>query len=148
MLAQPTAVRRVWRAIGFGLVVLVIWLSLTPQPIEIPVEQGDKLGHITAYATLMFWFAQLDARHRMRVAYAIGFVMLGVALEFAQRLTDYRTFEVVDMVAFTDMHLVLIVLSASSAFDPCQIRIQYIESIGRVCVPRNASIAGRSPTGP
>jgi VanZ family protein len=93
------AVRRVWRAVGFGLVMLVIWLSLTPHPIEIPVENGDKLGHVAAYATLMFWFAQLDARHRMRLAYAIGFVMLGVALEFAQRLTDYRTFEVADMCA-------------------------------------------------
>ena len=99
MPVQPTAVRRVWRAIGFGLVVFVIWLSLTPQPIEIPVEQGDKLGHIAAYGTLMVWFAQLDTRHRVRMAYAIGFVMLGVALEFAQRLTDYRTFEVADMVA-------------------------------------------------
>jgi VanZ family protein len=97
MPVHPTAIRRVWRAIGFGLVMLVIWLSLTPHPIEIPVEQGDKLGHIAAYATLMFWFAQLDTRHRMRVAYAIGFVTLGVALEVAQRLTDYRTFEVADM---------------------------------------------------
>ena len=94
---QAVAVRRVWRAVGFGLVALVIWLSLTPQPIEIPVENGDKIGHLAAYATLMFWFAQLDARHRMRLAYAIGFVLLGVGLEFAQRLTDYRTFEVADM---------------------------------------------------
>ena len=94
---QAATVRRVWRAVGFGLVALVIWLSLTPQPIEIPVENGDKLGHVAAYATLMFWFAQLDTRHRRRLAYAIGFVMLGVALEFAQRLTDYRTFEVADM---------------------------------------------------
>ena len=94
---QAVAVRRVWRAVGFGLVALVIWLSLTPHPIAIPVENGDKLGHVAAYATLMFWFAQLNTRHRMRLAYAIGFVLLGVALEFAQRLTDYRTFEVADM---------------------------------------------------
>ena len=94
---QSTAIRGVWRAIGVALVMLVIWLSLTPHPIEIPVENGDKLGHVAAYATLMVWFAQLDTRYRMRVAYAIGFVLLGVALEFAQRLTDYRTFEVADM---------------------------------------------------
>jgi hypothetical protein len=66
MPVQSTGVRRVWRAIGFGLVVFVIWLSLTPQPIEIPVEQGDKLGHIAAYGTLMVWFAQLDTRHHAR----------------------------------------------------------------------------------
>jgi VanZ family protein len=97
MPAQPTAIRRVWRAIGVGLILFVIWLSLTPHPIEIPVEHGDKLGHLVAYATLMFWFAQLHTRHRTRLAYAIGFVTLGVALEFAQRLTDYRTFELADM---------------------------------------------------
>ncbi len=97
MPVQTTPVRRIWRAIGVGLVLFVIWLSLTPYPIEIPIEHGDKLGHIAAYGTLMVWFAQLDTRHRVRVAYAIGFVMLGVALEFAQRLTDYRTFEVADM---------------------------------------------------
>ncbi len=97
MPVQTTPVRRIWRAIGVGPVLFVIWLSLTPYPIEIPIEHGDKLGHIAAYGTLMVWFAQLDTRHRVRVAYAIGFVMLGVALEFAQRLTDYRTFEVADM---------------------------------------------------
>jgi VanZ family protein len=95
--AQPTALRRAWRVIGVGLVLFVIWVSLTPNPIDIPVEHGDKLGHIAAYATLMFWFAQLHKRHRTRLAYAIGFITLGVALEFAQRLTDYRTFEVADM---------------------------------------------------
>ena len=47
----------------------------------------------------MFCFAQLDARHRNRLAYAAGFVALGVGLEFVQGLTDYRTFEVADMVA-------------------------------------------------
>jgi VanZ family protein len=101
MCDHSTPVRRTWRAIGFGLVILVVWLSLTPHSIDIPVEQGDKLGHFAAYATLMFWFAQLDTRHRMRLAYAIGFIALGVALEFAQRLTDYRTFEVADMGAET-----------------------------------------------
>ncbi|TMH62130.1 MAG: VanZ family protein [Betaproteobacteria bacterium] len=97
MPVRPTALRRVWCAIGIGLVMLVIWLSLTRQPIEIPVEHGDKLGHFVAYGTLMFWFAQLDARHRIRLYYAIGFCALGVALEFAQRLTGYRSFEVADM---------------------------------------------------
>jgi len=99
MPASSIPLRRAWRAIGCGLVVLVVWLSLTPRPIEIPVEQGDKLAHFAAYAALMFWFAQIEARHRRRLLYAIGFVALGVVLEWAQGLTDYRTFEVADMVA-------------------------------------------------
>ena len=93
------SLRRVWRVIGAGLILSVIWLSLTPRPIEVPVAQGDKLGHVLAYATLMFWFAQLDARYRARVAYALAFATLGVALEFAQRLTGYRAFDINDMVA-------------------------------------------------
>ena len=99
MPVRPIALRRVWRAIGVGLIMLVIWLSLTPSPIEIPVEQGDKFGHLAAYGTLMFWFAQLDAGRRTRLGYAMGFIALGIALEFAQGLTNYRVFEVADMVA-------------------------------------------------
>ena len=96
---QHRTLRRAWRVVGVGLILFVIWASLTPHPISIPVEQGDKVGHFAAYGTLMFWFAQLDARQRTRMAYAIAFVALGIALEFAQRLTDYRMFEVADMVA-------------------------------------------------
>ena len=98
---QPQTLRRAWRIVGFALIVLVIWLSLTPSPIEIPVEQGDKLGHLTAYGTLMFWFAQLDVGRRTRLLYALGFVALGVGLEFVQGMTDYRMFEAADMVADT-----------------------------------------------
>ena len=94
-------VRRVWRAIGIALVLLVIWLSLTPHPIAIPVDEGDKLGHFAAYAVLMCWFAQLDVAPRPRLAYAAFFVALGVVLEFVQGLTDYRSFEVADMAADT-----------------------------------------------
>lgn len=46
-----------WRALGWTLVVFVIYASLTPAAPSIPVEAGDKLGHILAYATLMVCFA-------------------------------------------------------------------------------------------
>lgn len=91
--------RFVWSVVGVGLILLVIWLSLTPQPIEIPVEQGDKFGHLSSYGILMFWFAQLDARQRSRLCYAVAFTALGITLEYAQGLTEYRRFEVVDIVA-------------------------------------------------
>ena len=99
MRLQPITLRRVWFAIGVGLILLVIWLSLTPHPIETPLEHGDKFGHLAAYGTLMVWFAQLDARQRTRIGYAVGFIALGIALEFAQGLTHYRVFAVEDMVA-------------------------------------------------
>ena len=99
MLLQPKTLRRVWRAIGVLLILLVIWLSLTPSPIEIPVTQGDKLGHLTAYGTLMFWFSQLHRASHTRLIYVMGFVALGVGLELMQGETDYRVFEIADMVA-------------------------------------------------
>jgi len=49
----------------------------------------------------MFWFCQLYPKARTRVYYAAGFIALGVGMEFLQGMTDYRTFEVLDMVANT-----------------------------------------------
>jgi VanZ family protein len=88
-----------WRACGWGLVVLVIYLSLTPAPPDLPGEEGDKVGHTLAYGVLMVWFAWLYPGPRARAAHALGFVVLGVALEFAQRSTGYRTFDTLDMLA-------------------------------------------------
>lgn len=76
-----------------------IYLSLTPYPLEIPVPQGDKYGHVAAYATLMLWHCQIRSDTRFRVGWAITFIALGIVLEFMQRLTGYRTFEIDDMMA-------------------------------------------------
>lgn len=78
---------------------LILYLSLTPTPPQIGIENGDKLGHLAAYGLVMLWFAQPYTALRQRIWLAIGMVALGVALEYAQRATGYRTFEVADMVA-------------------------------------------------
>ena len=90
--------RRIWFLIGWGMVVSVVVLSLIP--LEVDLGEGrDKLAHFAAYGGLSFWFGMLiDGRGReLRVA--VAFALLGVALEFLQRLTDYRTFEIADMIA-------------------------------------------------
>lgn len=46
----------------------------------------------------MFWFAQLYVRAPVRAAYAVGFVAMGIALEFIQPRFG-RDFEVADMAA-------------------------------------------------
>jgi len=89
----------VWLAIGWILAGTIIWLSLTPAPPHIDVEQGDKLGHFLAYGTLMYWFCLLYKRRATRIAYAILWIAMGVGLEFVQRALGYRTFEVYDMIA-------------------------------------------------
>jgi len=93
------AVRRVFLIIGWGLVGVIWWLSLTPQPPQVDFEQSDKVGHFLAYGSLMFWFAQLYIARRTRLAYAAGFAAMGVTLEFIQGWTGYRDFEVYDMLA-------------------------------------------------
>ena len=87
-------------ALGWLLVAAIVWLSLTPSPpeIELHIDQVDKLEHLTAYGSLMFWFAQLYVRNPVRLAYAAGFIALGVALEFVQAHVG-RDFELADMAA-------------------------------------------------
>jgi VanZ family protein len=80
-------------------VAAIVWLSVTPAPPQLDVEQGDKLQHLTAYAALMLWFALLYSGRNARLAYAAGFIAMGVGLEFVQRALGYRSFEVQDMVA-------------------------------------------------
>jgi VanZ family protein len=86
-------------AAGWATAAAIIWLSLTPSPPKIDIDEGDKLGHFAAYGSLMFWFCLLYARHGTRLAYAALWIAMGIALEFAQGETGYRNYEVFDMVA-------------------------------------------------
>jgi hypothetical protein len=87
--------RSLWLAIGCGFVVLVIYLSLTPDPPDVPARGGLKTGHLIAYAWLMLWFAQTIRRGRIWLA--LSLCGLGIALEYVQGMTDYRGFEYSDM---------------------------------------------------
>ena len=86
-------------AIGWAIVAAIIVLSVMPSPPTIDVEQGDKIGHFIGYGALMFWFSQLYSARRTRLAYAVTFIAMGIALEFVQGALRYRTFEVLDMAA-------------------------------------------------
>jgi VanZ family protein len=88
-------------AAGWGIAALIVWLSLTPSPPQIDIEQGDKLGHFAAYGTLMFWFCLLYPRRRTRIAYALLWIAMGIGLEFIQGQLGYRTYDVYDMYANT-----------------------------------------------
>src|SRR5262245_59158629 len=92
--------RRAGLALGWAMVAAVVYLSLTPAPPRIDVESGDKLGHLAAYGSLAYWFSQFYLG-RTRLFYLLGFVAMGIALEFAQGATGYRSFELADMAANT-----------------------------------------------
>ena len=80
-----------------GFVALVIYLSLTPDPVDLGAPEGLKIDHVLAYTWLMLWFAQIYRSTATRLGLAIMFIALGIALEYCQGLTDYRGFEFSDM---------------------------------------------------
>lgn len=95
--------RTLWLAIGYSLVVLVVFLSLTSNPVDtglhFPYE--DKLFHALAYFTLMAWFAQIYHDAFKRNLIAVFFVLLGITLEYLQSFDPNRFSEIGDMVANT-----------------------------------------------
>jgi VanZ family protein len=93
--------RKACLAAGWAWAAAIVWLSLTPAPPDLDIEHGDKLGHFAAYGLLMFWFCQLYLQRKARIAYAMGFVAMGIGLEFMQGQFGDRTYDVVDMSANT-----------------------------------------------
>jgi VanZ family protein len=91
--------RRFWIVAGWVLVLVVIYLSVAPAPIDPVADESDKISHVLAYSALMAWFANLYNERSPRGMFAAGFVVMGIALEFVQGWTGDRSFEVADMVA-------------------------------------------------
>lgn len=89
-----------WLAVGWLGVAAVVYLSLTPTPPRLALGPlTDKWEHLTTYALLMAWFCQVRKSFPRRTLVGVGLITLGVALEFAQRASGVRTFEVADMFA-------------------------------------------------
>jgi len=78
---------------------LLLWFSLTPQPLLLPMAQGDKLEHLLSYAVLAWYADALFARWRPRVAAMLGLIALGIVLEGLQGLTSYRYADPYDALA-------------------------------------------------
>ena len=94
----PAQRRRIWLLLGWGMVVSVFVLSLIPLDVDLG-EGRDKLAHFVAYGSMVFWFAMLFEGRARQAAIAIAFAAMGVAIEFLQGMTGYRTFDVADMIA-------------------------------------------------
>ena len=108
---------KLWRLTGWVWVGLVVFFTVGSNlPIDIivvneaskfefyseeefrPLVKGTSLGHIGAYALLMWWFAQLKHRNQyLRVA--VMFLIMGMGLELLQGLIPYRSLSVSDMIA-------------------------------------------------
>ena len=97
---RPLRYYRFWLALGWLAVGVVVYLSLTPHPIDISISSGDKMGHFLAYSLLMGWFVQLYQSRSLLIVHAILLIATGVVLEFLQSYTG-RYFEYADMMANT-----------------------------------------------
>ena len=91
--------RTMWAIAGWAIVAAIIWLSVTPDPPTVHVQNSDKYEHVLAYGVLMFWFCELHTGWKQRAAYCVAWIALGIAMEFVQRAIGYRTFDVLDMAA-------------------------------------------------
>jgi len=95
-----THLRSAWLTLGWIWVGVVLYLSLMPHPpAPLSFSEADKLEHALAYAMLMLWFCQAYIEIGARIRLFFLLVAMGVAIEFLQRMTGYRTFEYADMLA-------------------------------------------------
>ena len=90
-------IKRGWRAAGWLGVILTLALSLMPPALDVSGGHSDKIVHLTGYALLTFWWAQLVTRQRWKLAVAI--VLFGLAIEGLQGLTPDRLPDLLDALA-------------------------------------------------
>ena len=93
--------RFLWLTIGYGLVALVVFLSLTSSPVdmEMGLPYEDKVFHAFAYFILMAWFGQIYHDKFQRNMIAVIFVFVGMTLEYLQGFDANRYSEFADMIA-------------------------------------------------
>ena len=91
-------IERTWKTFGWLGVAAALVLSLTP-PVLNETGHTDKIVHLSGYAVLTFWWAQLVVVRRWRLALAV--VLFGGAIELLQGLTPDRDPDVLDALANT-----------------------------------------------
>ncbi len=92
--------RLTWLTLGGAWATIIIYLSLIPHPPQpVNFQYSDYLEHALAYGLLMLWFCQIYQKQAHRIRLALCLIALGVSMEFLQRMTGYRYFEYMDMLA-------------------------------------------------
>ncbi|MEQ1515291.1 MAG: VanZ family protein [Usitatibacteraceae bacterium] len=86
--------------LGSIAVLIAIWvLSFLPGSNMPSVSGTDKWHHGLAYFACMFFWGQWYTLPVQRLKLAITFIVMGALIECLQGLTDYRSFEWLDMLA-------------------------------------------------
>ena len=84
---------------GAALVITIWVLSLMPRPPHIGFAGEDKLFHGISYGVMMLWWSQIFRPFKYQLGMAAAFTAMGVAIEFLQGWSGWRTFESQDIVA-------------------------------------------------
>ena len=91
---------RLWLTIGFMLVGVVCFLTLTPSPPDMgDLPESDKIGHLVAYCVIMLWFGFIYLHGRSYIRIGFAFLAMGIVLESIQGMLGYRNFSYLDMCA-------------------------------------------------
>lgn len=97
----PLRFRRTWVVIGWALVALAIYGSLTGNAVVTHSSINDKFMHAGTYATLSLWFAGIYPRSRYLLI-ALGLFSLGISMELLQGvMREGRMKDVHDVMANT-----------------------------------------------
>ncbi len=99
---KPLRNARFWVALWCAAVLTVIVLCLIPPPpLDLP-QNGDKVEHFLAYFILATSAVQVFASRRALWTVAVGLVLMGVGIEWAQgTFTDNRVADPMDALANT-----------------------------------------------
>ena len=90
---------QLFRAASFAVVIAIWILSFLPATGMPHVPGSDKWHHALAYFACMFCWGQWITIPVQRLKLAAIFIFMGALIECLQGLTDYRTFEWLDMLA-------------------------------------------------
>ena len=89
---------KLWLTIGFLLVGMVCFFTLTPSPPDMgDFPESDKIGHLVAYSAIMLWFGFIYLRGKQYLRVGLAFIVMGIALELIQGMLGYRNFSYLDM---------------------------------------------------
>lgn len=99
MTRYPLQFPRLWLAMAWALVAVVVVASLIPgQALKHELFRYDKLLHTLAYGSVMVGFAGIYRPSAYRWI-APALLLLGIGLEFAQGHFGHRSYDLKDMFA-------------------------------------------------
>lgn len=93
--------KKILHIVGALQILLIFTLSLIPSSGQEDLfPHADKVSHAFGYMVVTFTYCELfERKHHFK--FFILFSLMGILIEFLQRLTGYRNFDYFDMAANT-----------------------------------------------